>query len=57
MGHWWKKRVSLALGVATMGSAVGGVIMPIAARNLIKDIGYSKILLLLRHLLIDVFGK
>jgi hypothetical protein len=57
MGHWWKKQVSLALGIATMGSAVSGVIMPIATCNLINIIGFSKIFFLAPTLIDQCFQQ
>jgi MFS transporter, MCT family, solute carrier family 16 (monocarboxylic acid transporters), member 10 len=39
VGQWWKKRLPMAVGIATIGSVIGGVLLPIAARNLIQDVG------------------
>lgn len=40
ISHWFNKRRSLALGVMTTGSAIGGVILPIATSRLIDLIGF-----------------
>ena len=41
VSQWFEKRRSLAFGIVTTGSALGGTIIPIAARNLIELIGYA----------------
>ena len=40
VSQWFEKRRSLAFGIVAVGSALGGTIIPIAARNLIELIGY-----------------
>ena len=40
--QWFKKRRSLAFGIAATGSSIGGTVIPIAASNLIELIGYVK---------------
>lgn len=40
VSHWFSKRRGLALGVNAIGSSVGGTVFPIAAQNLIPEIGY-----------------
>jgi MFS family permease len=37
--HWWKRKRALAFGVASSGSAVGGVFFPVALRNIIPRVG------------------
>ncbi|KAG9309194.1 major facilitator superfamily domain-containing protein [Chiua virens] len=41
VSHWFSKRRALALGVNAIGSSVGGTIFPIAAQNLIPEIGFK----------------
>jgi MFS transporter, MCT family, solute carrier family 16 (monocarboxylic acid transporters), member 10 len=40
LGHWFKRRAGLANAIMTSGSAIGGSIIPIAARNLIPRVGF-----------------
>lgn len=42
VSHWFKKRRSLAFGIAGTGSSIGGTVIPIATRNLIELIGYVR---------------
>jgi hypothetical protein len=37
--HWWKRRRGFAFGVATSGSAVGGVFFPIFMREALPRVG------------------
>ena len=39
IGHWFRRKRALALGTASFGGAVGGVIFPIAARRLFIEVG------------------
>ena len=39
--HWFKRRLGLALGIAALGSSIGGTIYPIAVRNLMDKVGYA----------------
>ncbi|KAJ7220244.1 major facilitator superfamily domain-containing protein [Mycena pura] len=39
--HWFLKRRGFALGMVTSGAAVGGVIWPILADRLIRDVGFG----------------
>ena len=39
--QWFKKRRSLASGVIYAGASLGGIIIPIVARNLVELIGYG----------------
>ena len=39
VGHWFKRRRALALGIISFGGAIGGVLFPIAARKLFEDVG------------------
>jgi hypothetical protein len=38
---WFVSRRGMAVGVVTSGSAVGGVVLPIAAQHLLDSVGYS----------------
>ncbi|KAL1743145.1 major facilitator superfamily domain-containing protein [Schizophyllum fasciatum] len=40
IGHWFKRRRGLAMGISAIGSSAGGTIFPIAARNLIQRVGF-----------------
>ena len=40
VSQWFEKRRSLAFGIVAAGSALGGTVIPIGARNLIELIGY-----------------
>jgi len=40
IGHWFKKRRGLAMGMTAVGSSVGGTLIPIAARLLINRVGF-----------------
>ena len=39
IGHWFERRRALAFGIGSLGSAIGGALLPIAARKLFEDIG------------------
>ncbi|KAJ7652944.1 MFS general substrate transporter [Mycena rosella] len=39
--HWWKRRRGLAFGVASSGSAIGGIFFPIVMRQLLHDLGFT----------------
>ncbi|KAI0260450.1 MFS general substrate transporter [Gloeopeniophorella convolvens] len=40
VAHWFKRRRATALGIVTMGSPLGGIIFPIAFRNLAIAVGF-----------------
>lgn len=40
VAHWFKRRKGLALGIVAVGSSIGGTLFPIAARNLIQEVGF-----------------
>ncbi|KAF7309935.1 MFS domain-containing protein [Mycena indigotica] len=40
IGHWFKKRRGIALGIAATGSSIGGTIFPIATHKLIPLVGF-----------------
>ncbi|KAI0653062.1 monocarboxylate permease [Cubamyces menziesii] len=41
LGHWFRKRRALAIGLTTGGSASGGVILPILLERLIPAVGFG----------------
>jgi MFS family permease len=41
ISHWFKRRQGLALGFVTAGASLGGTVLPILIRNLIKNVGYA----------------
>ncbi|KAI8990711.1 monocarboxylate permease [Trametes punicea] len=41
LGHWFRKRRALAIGLTTGGSASGGVIFPIILEQLIPRVGFG----------------
>ncbi|KAG1731887.1 major facilitator superfamily domain-containing protein [Suillus lakei] len=41
VSHWFSKRRGLALSTAAVGAALGSVVFPVAAQNLIPFIGYG----------------
>lgn len=44
ISQWFKERRSLALGIVSVGTSLGGTIIPIAVRNLIELVGYVRVL-------------
>ncbi|KAH9848688.1 MFS general substrate transporter, partial [Lenzites betulinus] len=41
LGHWFRRRRALVIGLATGGSASGGVVFPILLENLIPRVGFG----------------
>ncbi|KAI0364210.1 monocarboxylate permease [Pilatotrama ljubarskyi] len=41
LGHWFRKRRALAIGLTTGGSASGGVVFPIILQRLIPTVGFG----------------
>ncbi|KAF8838762.1 MFS general substrate transporter [Paxillus ammoniavirescens] len=39
--HWFSKRKALALGISAMSSSIGATVFPIAAQNLIPQVGFK----------------
>ncbi|KAJ7493761.1 MFS general substrate transporter [Mycena latifolia] len=54
--HWWKKRRGLAFGIASAGSATGGIFFPIAMRQLLADLGFTWMCRILGLVLIVALG-
>lgn len=40
VGQWFIKQRGLAIGIAAMGSSLGGVIFPLFLNNVVKDVGF-----------------
>ncbi|EEB89865.1 hypothetical protein MPER_11994 [Moniliophthora perniciosa FA553] len=40
IGHWFKRRRGLAMGLMAVGSSIGGTVFPIATRQLIGKVGF-----------------
>ncbi|KAJ7589158.1 major facilitator superfamily domain-containing protein [Mycena floridula] len=40
IGHWFKKRRGIAMGMTAVGSSIGGTLIPIASRLLITRVGF-----------------
>ncbi|KAI9056291.1 MFS general substrate transporter [Trametes sanguinea] len=41
LGHWFRRRRALAIGITTGGSALGGVLLPIVLGSLIPKLGFG----------------
>ncbi|KIY49057.1 MFS general substrate transporter [Fistulina hepatica ATCC 64428] len=41
IGHWFRRRRGLALGITAIGSSVGGTTFPIVAHRLIEEVGFQ----------------
>ncbi|KAI0357828.1 MFS general substrate transporter [Trametes cingulata] len=41
LGHWFRRRRALAIGLTTGGSAIGGVMLPIILQGLIPQVGFG----------------
>jgi len=41
LAHWFKKRRSTALGIAAFASSIGGIVYPVAFRNLVVAVGFK----------------
>ncbi|THU94487.1 MFS general substrate transporter [Dendrothele bispora CBS 962.96] len=54
IGHWFKRRRGLAMGLTAVGSSAGGTFFPIAARKLIPLVGFPWTLRILGFILIFV---
>ncbi|KXN82270.1 Riboflavin transporter MCH5 [Leucoagaricus sp. SymC.cos] len=56
IGHWFKKRRGIAIGLTTAGASVGGTIFPIAAQNLINIVGFPWTMRIMGFILIFMLG-
>lgn len=41
VSHWFKRKRGMALGFVSLGSSIGGTVLPIAVRQLIPQVGYA----------------
>jgi MCP family monocarboxylic acid transporter-like MFS transporter 10 len=56
IGHWFKKRRGFVLGLGALGSALGGLSLPIIVRNLIIRIGFKWAIRSLAFILMATLG-
>ncbi|KAH0826860.1 major facilitator superfamily domain-containing protein [Lanmaoa asiatica] len=56
VSHWFSKRRGLALGFNAIGSSVGGTIFPVAAQNLIPEVGFKWTMRIFGFILILILG-
>jgi MFS family permease len=52
VSHWFSKRRGLALSITAVGSALGSIVFPVAAQNLIPLIGWVR---LIGHEIIHIY--
>lgn len=50
IGHWFKQKRGIAMGLTTFGSSLGGTFFPIVARRLIPAVGWVGIISFYRDL-------
>ncbi|ESK88182.1 hypothetical protein Moror_5534, partial [Moniliophthora roreri MCA 2997] len=56
IGHWFKKRRGLAMGLRAVGSSVGGTIFPIVTKQLIGKVGFRWTMRILGFILLFVLS-
>ncbi|EEB97579.1 hypothetical protein MPER_03072, partial [Moniliophthora perniciosa FA553] len=56
LGHWFKRRRGLALGITATGSSIGGTVLPIAARKLIVQVGFPWTMRIIGFILLFVLA-
>ncbi|KAJ7781866.1 major facilitator superfamily domain-containing protein [Mycena maculata] len=56
IGHWFKKKRGLAMGVSAMGSSIGGTVFPIATHKLIPLVGFPWTMRICAFILICTLG-
>lgn len=56
VGHWFKRRRGLVLGVTALGSSTGGTVFPIAARRLIPQVGFPWTMRILGFIMLCTLG-
>ncbi|KAI9460695.1 MFS general substrate transporter [Boletus coccyginus] len=56
VSHWFSKRRGLALGITAIGSSIGGTVFPIAAQNLIPEVGFKWTMRIFGFMLILLLG-
>jgi len=56
LSHWFKKKRGLVLGYMAVGASVGGVVLPVAAQNLIPMVGFKWTMRIIGFILTAVLG-
>ncbi|KAF9220115.1 MFS general substrate transporter [Gyrodon lividus] len=56
VSHWFSKRRGLALGITAIGSSVGGTVFPVAAQNLIPQVGFKWTMRIFGFMLLLLLG-
>ncbi|KIK66365.1 hypothetical protein GYMLUDRAFT_38175 [Collybiopsis luxurians FD-317 M1] len=56
IGHWFKKKRGLALGLNACGSSLGGTLIPIATRRLIVEVGFPWTMRILGFIMLFVLA-
>ncbi|KZV62163.1 MFS general substrate transporter [Peniophora sp. CONT] len=56
IGHWFKRRRSIALGIVAIGSSVGGTVIPIAFGRLVNEVGFKWTMRILGFILTFTLG-
>ncbi|GAW02516.1 major facilitator superfamily domain-containing protein [Lentinula edodes] len=56
IGHWFKKKRGLALGINACGSSLGGTLIPIATRRLLVEVGFPWTMRILGFLMLFVLA-
>ncbi|EPT01154.1 hypothetical protein FOMPIDRAFT_1023451 [Fomitopsis schrenkii] len=54
--HWFKRKLGIAYGLTATGSSLGGVIFPIAVRNLIDEVGFKWTMRIIGFILLFLLG-
>ena len=44
IAHWFKKRLSTALGIIAFSSSIGGMVFPAVFSNVLVAVGYAQIM-------------
>ncbi|KAJ3839071.1 major facilitator superfamily domain-containing protein [Lentinula raphanica] len=56
LGHWFKRKRGLALGINACGSSLGGTIIPIATRRLLVEVGFPWTMRILGFIMLFVLA-
>ncbi|KAK0206036.1 major facilitator superfamily domain-containing protein [Desarmillaria ectypa] len=56
VGHWFRRRRGIALGLTTAGASIGSAVFPIVAHKLINDIGFAWTMRVIAFILIFSMG-
>ncbi|KAJ7504172.1 major facilitator superfamily domain-containing protein [Mycena galericulata] len=56
IGHWFRRKRGLAMGISAMGSSIGGTIFPIATHKLIPLVGFPWTMRICAFILIFTLG-